>query len=47
MSDLKLPGEEKKKKDTSFARVAIWIVVGGVGAYTLATGIIGIVNGGS
>lgn len=44
MSDLKLPGEEqKKKKEVSFARTAIWIVVGGVGLYTLATGIAGIV----
>jgi hypothetical protein len=47
MSDLKLPGEEKKKKETSFARVAIWIIVGGIGLYTLLTGIVGIVNGGS
>jgi hypothetical protein len=47
MSDLKLPGEEKKKKETSFARVAIWIVVTGVGLYTLLTGIVGIVNSGS
>jgi hypothetical protein len=45
MSDLKLPGEEKKKKkETSFARVAIWIIVGGVGLYTLLSGIVGIVN---
>ncbi|MET4584040.1 hypothetical protein ABIE21_003571 [Conyzicola nivalis] len=43
MSDLKLPGEEKKKKETSLARVAIWIAVGGVGAYTLITGIAGII----
>ena len=43
MSDLKVPGEEKKKKETSLGRVAIWVIVGCVGAYTLITGIAGII----
>ena len=41
MSDLKLPGEDKKK-GPSFNRIAIWVLVGGVGLYLLASGIIGI-----
>jgi len=41
MSDLKVPNEDKKK--TSLGRVAIWVVVGCVGAYTLITGIAGII----
>ena len=43
MSDLKVPGEDKKKKETSLGRVAIWVLVGGVGVYTLVTGISGII----
>ncbi|GAB2458375.1 hypothetical protein HD599_003523 [Conyzicola lurida] len=45
MSDLKLP-DDGKKKETSFARIAIWIAVGGVGAYFLVTGIVGIIANG-
>lgn len=47
MSDLKLPGEEKKKKDVSFGRLAIWICVGGFAIYLIVTGIIGGINSGS
>jgi hypothetical protein len=44
MADLKLPGEDEKKKgEISFARIAIWVIVGGVGAYLLITGIVGII----
>jgi hypothetical protein len=43
MSDLKLPGEENKKQDVSFGRLAIWVIVGGIGAYMLISGIVGIV----
>jgi hypothetical protein len=44
MADLKLPGEDDKKKgEISFARIAIWVIVGGVGAYLLITGIVGII----
>lgn len=41
MSDLKLPGEDKKK-GPSFNRIALWVLVGGVGLYLLITGIVGI-----
>ena len=44
MAELKLPGEDDKKKgEISFARIAIWVIVGGVGAYLLITGIVGII----
>ena len=42
MSDLKLPGEDEKKKGPSFNRIAVWVLVGGVGLYLLVSGIIGI-----
>jgi hypothetical protein len=46
MSDLKLPGEDEKK-GPSFGRIAIWLIVGGIGAYLLITGVVGIlVKGG-
>ena len=34
---------EKPKNEISFARIAIWVIVSGIGAYLLITGIIGIV----
>jgi len=44
MSDLKLPGEDEKKKgQISMGRIAIWVIVGGVGAYLLLSGIVGII----
>ncbi|MBC7592004.1 MAG: hypothetical protein H7226_13310 [Salinibacterium sp.] len=42
MSDLKLPGDDTKKKGPSFNRIAIWVLVGGVGLYLLISGIVGI-----
>ena len=48
MSDLKLPGEENKKKgEISFARIAIWVIVGGIGLYLLISGVVGILVKGS
>ncbi|MCT9820713.1 hypothetical protein N3K63_10510 [Microbacterium sp. W1N] len=38
---------EPEDKRPSPARVAIWVVVGGIGVYLLVSGIIGIVSGGS
>jgi len=38
---------DPEKKKPSPARVGIWLVVGAVGVYMLASGIIGIVSGGS
>jgi len=44
MSDLKLPGEDEKKKgEVSFGRLAIWIIVGGVGLYLVVSGVVGII----
>jgi hypothetical protein len=48
MSDLQTPGEEKKKKPAiSFARIAIWVVVGGIGLYLVITGLVGVITKGS
>lgn len=40
MSDLKLPGDDKKP-GVSFARLTIWIVVGAVGLYLVISGLVG------
>jgi len=37
--DLKLPGEEKKKRDVPFTRVAIWIIVGGFAVWMIVSGV--------
>ena len=42
MADLKLPGEDNKKKGISPTRIAIWVLVGGVGLYLVISGVIGI-----
>ena len=45
-----LPDDElrdpNKPKPPSMARIVIWVVMGGVGAYLVISGIIGIVSGG-
>jgi len=42
--ELALPGDaEKKKREISFTRIAVWLIAGGFGAYLIITGIIGIV----
>lgn len=46
MSDLKLPGEEKKKPSVSFTRLAIWLIVGGIGLYMVITGLVGVITKG-
>ncbi len=43
MSDLKLPGDENKKPAVSWQRVAVWILVGGVGLYLVITGLAGVI----
>ena len=43
MSELKLPGDDKKKPEISFARIAIWVIVGGIGLYLVLSGVIGII----
>lgn len=42
MADLKLPGEDNKKTGISVTRIAIWVLVGGVGLYLVISGVIGI-----
>jgi len=43
MSDLPLPGDDKKKPKFSMGRIAIWVIVGGVGLYLVITGVVGII----
>ncbi|NYF09560.1 hypothetical protein HDC94_000716 [Leifsonia sp. AK011] len=44
MSDLKLPGEDDKKKgEISTGRIVIWLVVAGVGLYLVISGVVGII----
>ena len=44
--ELKLPGDDEKKPEISMNRLALWVIVGAVGAYLLISGIVGIVSGG-
>jgi hypothetical protein len=45
-----LPDDELRDKDKpkgpSMNRIVLWVVVGGVGAYLVLSGVIGIVTGG-
>jgi hypothetical protein len=43
MSDLKLPGDEKKKPTVSWQRLVLWLVVGGVAIYLIVTGLAGVI----
>ena len=47
MSDLKLPGEDEKKPAISMNRIAIWVIVGGIGLYLVITGLVGVITKGS
>ncbi len=40
--DLTLPGDDKKKPAVSMNRLALWIIVGAIGAYLLLSGVVGI-----
>lgn len=40
---LKLPGDDKKKPAISMNRLALWLVVGGIGAYLFLSGVFGII----
>ena len=42
MSELKLAGDDDKKKGPPLNRIVIWVLVGGVGLYLLISGIVGI-----
>lgn len=41
--ELKLPGDDKKKQAVSMNRLALWLVVGAIGAYLLLSGVFGII----
>lgn len=42
-NELPLPGDaEKKKREISPTRLAIWLIAGGFGAYLLISGLVGI-----
>ena len=43
MSDLKLPGEEKKKPAVSMARISIWVVVTAIALYLIISGLVGVI----
>ena len=43
MSDLKLPQDDKKKQPITMARIAIWVIVGGVGLYLVISGLVGVI----
>jgi hypothetical protein len=43
MSDLKLPGDDKKKPAVSWQRLVLWLIVGGVGLYLVITGLAGVI----
>lgn len=47
MSDLKLPSDnDGKKEPISSARLAMWIIVGGIGAYLVFSGLYGVITTG-
>jgi len=47
MTNLKLPSDDDGgKKPVSFARLAIWIIVGGIGAYLIISGLYGVITKG-
>ncbi len=46
-NELPLPGDaEKKKREITLTRLALWLIIGGFGAYLLISGLIGIVGKG-
>ena len=40
---LELPGDNEKKPSVSMNRLALWLVVGAVGAYLLLSGVFGVI----
>lgn len=46
-NELPLPGDaEKKKREITLTRLALWLIIGGFGAYLLISGLIGIIGKG-
>lgn len=41
MTDLKLPQDKDKKPEVSFARKAVWFILGAIAVYMILSGIIG------
>ncbi|WP_439564434.1 hypothetical protein [Microcella sp.] len=41
--ELTLPGDDEKKPAISMNRLALWLVVGAIGAYLLVSGVVGII----
>jgi len=41
-----LPPEKKDPKKITPTRIALWVIVGGVGLYLVISGLIGIINAG-
>ena len=46
MTDPTLPGDDKKKPQISMGRIAIWVIVAGVGLYLVISGLVGVVTKG-
>ncbi|MBN9605774.1 MAG: hypothetical protein J0G30_04110 [Actinomycetales bacterium] len=47
MSNLKLPGDDQRDRGrVTPARIAIWIIVGGIGLYLVITGLVGVATSG-
>jgi len=43
-NDLPLPGDaERKKREITLTRLALWLIIGGFGAYLLVSGLVGII----
>lgn len=46
-NELPLPGDaEKKKREITITRLALWLIIGGFGAYLLISGLVGIIGKG-
>ena len=46
-NELPLPGDaERKKREISPTRLAVWLIAGGFGAYLLISGVVGILTKG-
>lgn len=37
------PSDDKKKPTISFGRIAIWVIVGGIGLYLVISGLVGVI----
>ncbi|MCU1578554.1 MAG: hypothetical protein JWP19_758 [Rhodoglobus sp.] len=44
MSEPTRPGDDKKTSSPPLSRIAIWVIVGGIGLYLVITGVVGILT---